>query len=61
MIGANEFIEAGRAIHGHLCPATPTGLAVGAAAMNRPGLEHSKGGQLLALVEPGDNSRKDNL
>jgi len=54
MIEPKEFLEAGQVFHGHKCPAMPMGLRVGAAAMNKLGVERAKDGQLLALVELGD-------
>ena len=55
MIDAKRFLEAGQQFHGHKCPAMPMGLRVGAAAMNALGVERANDGQLLALVELGDN------
>lgn len=55
MIRAQDFYEAGLALHGHKCPAMPMGLRVGAAAMNALGVERAKDGQLVAFVELGDD------
>lgn len=55
MIDPKLFLEAGQFFHGHKCPAMPMGLRVGAAAMNQLGVERAKDGQLLALVEIGDD------
>lgn len=55
MVDPKRFLEAGQTFHGHKCPAMPMGLRVGAAAMNKLGVERSRDGQLLALVELGDN------
>jgi formylmethanofuran dehydrogenase subunit E len=55
MIDPKEFYEAGLTLHGHKCPAMPMGLRVGAAAMNALGVERAKDGQLLALVELGED------
>jgi formylmethanofuran dehydrogenase subunit E len=55
VIEAKEFLEAGQAFHGHKCPAMPMGLRVGAAAMNKLGVERAQDGQLLALVELGED------
>ena len=55
MVEPKEFLEAGQKFHGHKCPAMPMGLRVGAAAMNKLGVGHSSDGQLLALVELGDD------
>ncbi|MBI4574442.1 MAG: tRNA CCA-pyrophosphorylase [candidate division NC10 bacterium] len=55
MIDPKEYLEAGQKFHGHKCPAMPMGLRVGAAAMNRLGVERSPDGQLVALVELGED------
>jgi len=55
MIQAKDYFERGLALHGHRCPAMPMGLRAGAAAMNALGVERTKDGQLLALVELGDD------
>ena len=55
MIQAKDYIEAGLVLHGHKCPAMPMGLRVGAAAMNALGVERSKDGQLVTLLELGDH------
>jgi len=55
MIDPKEYYEAGLRLHGHKCPAMPMGLRVGAAAMNKLGVERAKDGQLVALVEIGEN------
>ncbi len=55
MISPKEFYEAGLMLHGHKCPAMPLGLRVGAAAMNALGVERARDGQLLALVELGED------
>jgi len=55
VVDPKRFLEAGQTFHGHKCPAMPMGLRVGAAAMNKLGVERSRDGQLLALVELGDN------
>jgi formylmethanofuran dehydrogenase subunit E len=55
MVNPKEYLEAGQKFHGHKCPAMPMGLRVGAAAMNRLGVERSPDGQLVALVELGDD------
>ena len=54
-INAKDFLEIGQKFHGHKCPAMPSGLRVGAAAMNKLGVERATDGQLLALVELGDD------
>lgn len=55
MIDPKTYFEAGLTLHGHKCPAMPMGLRVGAAAMNKLGVERAKDGQLIALVEIGEN------
>ncbi len=55
MVDPKVFLEAGLQLHGHKCPAMPMGLRVGAAAMNRLGVGRSPDGQLVALVELGEN------
>ena len=55
MINPKDYYEHGLALHGHKCPAMPMGLRVGAAAMNALGVERAKDGQLLALVELGED------
>lgn len=55
MINPKDFLEIGQQFHGHKCPAMPMGLRVGAAAMNKLGVERAKDGQLLAILELGDD------
>lgn len=55
MIDPHQFLEAGQQFHGHKCPAMPMGLRVGATAMNALGVERAHDGQLVALVEIGEN------
>lgn len=55
MIDPKEYLEAGQQLHGHKCPAMPLGLRAGAAAMNALGVDRSRDGQLVALVELGDH------
>jgi formylmethanofuran dehydrogenase subunit E len=55
MIQATDYLEAGLILHGHKCPAMPMGLRVGAAAINALGVERAADGQLLALVELGED------
>lgn len=55
MINPKDYYEHGLALHGHKCPAMPMGLRVGAAAMNALGVDRAKDGQLLALVELGED------
>ncbi|MGC8866004.1 MAG: FmdE family protein [Bacteroidales bacterium] len=55
MINPKDWLEFGQKFHGHKCPAMPMGLRVGAAAMNALGVERAKDGQLIALVDLGDD------
>jgi len=55
MVQSNDYLQAGLMFHGHKCPAMPMGLRVGEAAMNKLGVERAKDGQLMALVEIGDD------
>jgi len=55
MINPKEYLEAGQQFHGHKCPAMPLGMRVAAAAMNKLGVERAKDGQLIALIETGEN------
>ncbi len=55
MINPMEYLKVGQEFHGHKCPAMPLGLRVGAAAMNRLGVNRAADGQLVALVELGDD------
>jgi len=55
MINPNDYYEHGLVLHGHKCPAMPMGLRVGAAAMNALSVERARDGELLALVELGED------
>jgi len=55
MIEPKAYFEAGLTLHGHKCPAMPMGLRVGASAMNKLGAERARDGQLMALIEIGEN------
>ena len=55
MIDPKDWLEFGQKFHGHKCPAMPMGLRVGAAAMNRLGIERAKDGQIVAFVDLGDD------
>jgi formylmethanofuran dehydrogenase subunit E len=55
MVNPKEFLEIGQTFHGHKCPAMPMGLRVGAAAMNKLGVQRASDGQLVALVELGED------
>ena len=55
MINPQEWLEFGQKFHGHKCPAMPMGLRVGAAAMNALGVERANDGQLIAIVDLGED------
>ena len=55
MVNPKDWLEFGQKFHGHKCPAMPMGLRVGAAAMNVLGAERAPDGQLLALIDLGDD------
>ncbi len=55
MVNPEEYYEYGLVFHGHKCPAMPMGLRVGAAALNALGVERAKDGQLVTLIEIGDD------
>ena len=55
MVNPQEWLEFGQKFHGHKCPAMPMGLRVGAAALNKLGIERAKDGQIVALVDLGDD------
>jgi formylmethanofuran dehydrogenase subunit E len=55
MIDPKDWLEFGQKFHGHKCPAMPMGLRVGAAAMNKLGIERAKDGQIVAFVDLGDD------
>jgi formylmethanofuran dehydrogenase subunit E len=55
MVNPKEWLEFGQKFHGHKCPAMPMGLRVGAAALNKLGIERAKDGQIIALVDLGDD------
>lgn len=55
MVDPKEYLELGLKFHGHKCPAMPMGLRVGAAALNKLGIDRTGDGEWLALVEIGDN------
>jgi formylmethanofuran dehydrogenase subunit E len=44
MANPQDWLEFGQKFHGHKCPAMPLGLRVGAAAMNKLGVERAKDG-----------------
>ena len=55
MTNPQEWLEFGQKFHGHKCPAMPLGLRVGAAAMNKLGVERAKDGQIVAFVDLGED------
>lgn len=55
MINPKDWLEFGQKFHGHKCPAMPLGLRVGAAAMNKLGVERAKDGQIIAFVDLGED------
>jgi formylmethanofuran dehydrogenase subunit E len=55
MVNPQEWLEFGQKFHGHKCPAMPLGLRVGAAAMNKLGIERAKDGQIVAFVDLGED------
>lgn len=55
MTDPKEWLEFGQKFHGHKCPAMPMGLRVGAAAMNKLGVERAKDGQLVAFTDLGED------
>ena len=54
-INPQEWLEFGQKFHGHKCPAMPLGLRVGAAAMNKLGVDRAKDGQIVAFVDLGED------
>ena len=55
MINAKDWLEFGQKFHGHKCPAMPMGLRVGAAAMNKLGVERTGDGDIIAVLELGED------
>ncbi len=55
MIKAEEWLEFGQKFHGHKCPAMPMGLRVGAAAMNKLGVNRTGDGDIIAILDLGEN------
>jgi len=54
MINANDWLEFGQKFHGHKCPAMPNGLRVGAAALNKLGVERTGDSNIHVILELGD-------
>ena len=55
MIKAEEWLEFGQKFHGHKCPAMPMGLRVGAAAMNKLGVNRTGDGDIIAILDLGED------
>jgi len=55
MVDPKKWLEFGQKFHGHKCPAMPMGLRVAAAAMNKLGVDRAPDGQLMALVDLGED------
>ncbi len=55
MINPQDWLEIGQKFHGHVCPAMPNGLRVGAAAMNKLGVERTGDSDLHAILELGEH------
>jgi formylmethanofuran dehydrogenase subunit E len=55
MVNPKDWLEFGQKFHGHKCPAMPMGLRVGAAALNKLGIDRAKDGQVIAVVDLGDD------
>lgn len=51
----DELYKAGLLLHGHKCPAMPMGLRAGLTALEKLGVERAKDGQLIALIEIGQD------
>lgn len=50
-----DWLKLGQKFHGHKCPAMPNGLRVGAAALNKLGMERTGDSALFAILELGEN------
>ena len=50
-----ELFQAGLLLHGHKCPAMPMGLRAGLTALDELGVERAKDGQLMAIIEIGQD------
>lgn len=55
MVNPNDWLEFGQRFHGHKCPAMPLGLRAGAAAMNALGVERASDGQVVAILDLGED------
>ena len=54
MTNPKDWLELGQKFHGHKCPAMPNGLRVGAAALNKLGVERTGDSNLHAIIETGE-------
>ncbi len=54
MNNLNELFEVGMKFHGHKCPAMPSGLRAGLAAMAALGVERAQDKELRVLIETGE-------
>ena len=50
-----ELLDMGLKFHGHKCPAMPMGLRAGLTAMEKLGVSKTPDGQLMVIVELGEN------
>jgi len=57
MVNPRLFLKAALQLHGHGCPELALGLRAGAAAMNQLGVERSRAGELMAIVELPEGCR----
>lgn len=48
-----SLLEIGIALHGHKCPAMPSGIRVGLAAMKALGVERASNKELYCICETG--------
>ena len=55
MNNEDGLYQAGLLLHGHKCPAMPTGLRAGLAALTTLGVDRAQDGQLVALIEIGQD------
>lgn len=55
MVDPKDWLEFGQKFHGHKCPAMPLGLRAGAAAMNALGVDRAPDGQVLAILDLGED------
>ncbi len=54
MTDPKDWLVLGQQFHGHKCPAMPNGLRVGAAALNKLGVEPTGDTNLHAIIETGE-------